>query len=208
MDSALPRLESPPVLTPAQAYDQVAYSYDSTYRDLRSQAENQYVRFRLPLPLQRPILDLGCGTGLALDLWPSIGAYEYTGIDLSGRMIERARSANPEFRDCFDKADMETYRPRRIPGTILCLFGALCYADPVKTLAAIQQYSDSGTRLFLMAYALGHPGSKVLREFGLATNYRRYSAGGLLRLIHDAGMQCDWIDRLNDFHLAGVTPRP
>jgi 2-polyprenyl-3-methyl-5-hydroxy-6-metoxy-1,4-benzoquinol methylase len=52
--------------------------------------------FRKYVPLHSTILDIGCGYGRVLGELKDIGYTDITGIDFSNKMVERAKSKNPE----------------------------------------------------------------------------------------------------------------
>jgi SAM-dependent methyltransferase len=56
------------------------------------------------------VLDLGCGPGSAAGLFLDRGKYDYLGVDMNPRYIEKARIAYPEAR--FMCADITTLRQR------------------------------------------------------------------------------------------------
>lgn len=79
------------------SYDRLASHYDEGYLHPKDLAENKIVR-RLTAPLvPGPVVDLGCGTGLFIDLHDgAVG--EYHGLDLSPKMLEVARAKHPDRR--------------------------------------------------------------------------------------------------------------
>lgn len=90
----------------ANAYDRLATVYDQAYLDPRSRAENAVVRRAVEgarwaawlADMNEPCqtLDLGCGTGLLLDLVKH-EPEEYLGVDLSGEMLRVAQDRHPDF---------------------------------------------------------------------------------------------------------------
>lgn len=96
------------IQTPIEvAFDAVADQYDALFRDEDSQTEDAVVSAALEALIdakpEGPVLDLGCGTGHVLSLAPFL-AQEYVGVDLSQRMVEKARENWPEYR--FGRAEM------------------------------------------------------------------------------------------------------
>jgi ubiquinone/menaquinone biosynthesis C-methylase UbiE len=158
-----------------QAYSRVAGHYDEHYLDPVSEAENKLVFSFLEqaLPHGR-VVDLGCGTGLALDRL-SISPDEYVGVDISAGMLAIARQKHPRYQ--FVKADMT-----RLPfedasfDSAISLFGPPSYC---RSLAAVRQelrrVLRPGGVYFLMLYGLRH------KTKGAACVIEESNADGLMR---------------------------
>lgn len=127
----------------AAVYDETAPDYDGHYTDAVAVAENRLVRRALlgpvrALPPDHLVVDLGCGTGLALRILPEIPRDAYLGIDISDGMLREARLRHPFHR--FAQADLRRpiFRPLllgRTIGLIVSLFGSACYQpDPLACL--------------------------------------------------------------------------
>lgn len=67
-------------------YDAIAESYDSLFKDEVSIEENNKIALML-FDVPGIILDVGCGTGLFLDIL-KVSPDEYFGIDPSNKMLE------------------------------------------------------------------------------------------------------------------------
>ena len=77
-------------------YDELATEYDQLYVDAVSVSENSIVGSRISEYVFEGarILDLGCGSGLALELLkqrPGHAAFQYVGVDISSRMARAGR---------------------------------------------------------------------------------------------------------------------
>ena len=85
------------VIPPVELYDKVANAYDSLYTNTLSKAEDDCVKRLLLRHIPRyktlRIVDLGCGTGLFMDLFPD--ARNVIGLDISPEMIKQARVKHP-----------------------------------------------------------------------------------------------------------------
>lgn len=72
-------------------FDELAGKYDSLYTDSESKKIDYEVKKRLKKIENVNIIDIGCGTGCLLDLI-DIKKEKYIGVDISSKMIKRARS--------------------------------------------------------------------------------------------------------------------
>lgn len=142
------------IVSPAEYYDAVADQYDRAFSDPTSRWENARVKRMLRRYHNMLTLDLGCGTGLALDL---IEPQSYIGIDISPHMIGVARSRNGKANISFSVGDME-HLPRGIaPELVISLFGSPSYAlQP--SLQWLWRVLAPWTHVFLMFYAGGNDG--------------------------------------------------
>ena len=84
-------------------YDQMAESYLASKLPLTAEAESLLERLLDGLPADAPLLDLGCGAGLPVTRWLAERG-QITGVDLSARQLELARSHVPD--GVFIQADM------------------------------------------------------------------------------------------------------
>lgn len=130
------------------SYDTLAEHYDEGYLAPRDIAENELIR-RITRPLTSgPVVDLGCGTGLFIDLHNgSVG--EYHGFDLSPRMLEHARTKHPSHR--FVEHDMDDPWPIEDgrAGSVVSLF-AFHYSDtPASAISEMVRVLRPGGRFFL-----------------------------------------------------------
>jgi ubiquinone/menaquinone biosynthesis C-methylase UbiE len=75
-----------------QHYDAVADVYDDHYDQVHGRCYHMHIsRYIMKsLPAGANLLDIGCGTGLFVEKYTGSGGHA-VGIDISGRMIERAR---------------------------------------------------------------------------------------------------------------------
>jgi len=78
-------------------YDTVADIYDSHYDCVRGRSYHNHISGYVmeTLPKNGRLLDIGCGTGLFVEKYME-GGRDVTGLDISRRMIERARRRCPE----------------------------------------------------------------------------------------------------------------
>jgi SAM-dependent methyltransferase len=161
--------------TIGDAYSRVAAGYDEHYRDAISEAENKLVfdLLRQALPAGR-LIDLGCGTGLALDHL-GIAPSDYVGVDISEGMLKVGRAKHPEYE--FVQADMTS-----LPfgdcsfDAAISLFGPPSYCP---SLVAVKEETyrilRPGGVYFLMLYGLDH------KSKGPSCVIEEADAGGLMR---------------------------
>lgn len=126
-------------------YDKIASEYDSLFVDENSLIENLEVG-AFVLPLTGSFLDVGCGTGLLLEIKP-ISPLKYKGIDPSEGMLNVLKSKFPYYKveqtkfedvqDCLKDYD-----------NIVSLFGSISYVSP----DALKSIHESGKKYFLMFY--------------------------------------------------------
>lgn len=132
-------------------YDARAAEYDTAYSNAEYRLEDQTVRRLIGEQLPDPVLDVGCGTGLTLEL-ADIPPDQYLGIDLSEGMLQVARTKYPGFK--FRQGDgADAVRSGRRFGTILALYGVLSYMpDLSRFLTDAVAALNPGGLLFGMAY--------------------------------------------------------
>ncbi|RYE30439.1 MAG: class I SAM-dependent methyltransferase [Hyphomicrobiales bacterium] len=69
------------------------------------------LRGMLPALVGRQVLDLGCGFGWFSGFAAGEGAASVLGVDVSEKMLERARRETADSRVAYDRADLESYAP-------------------------------------------------------------------------------------------------
>jgi len=79
-----------PTLSPGEAYDRWAASYQSKMNPLQELEEDALVRL-LPDLERKCVLDLGCGTGRVSRIALERGASSTVGVDMSEAMLDQAR---------------------------------------------------------------------------------------------------------------------
>ena len=102
-------------------YNDLADSFDSLpfVRKRNPKKEIQMIKTLIPNIGNESILDIGCGTGrLTIEL-NRLGAESY-GIDIASKMIDNAKSKNP---DIFETADFYLYSPDRKFNNALSMMG-------------------------------------------------------------------------------------
>jgi SAM-dependent methyltransferase len=103
------------------------------------------------------VLDVGCGTGeLTRDAGRAASDGVVLGVDLSARMLERARElarTDGLTNVVFEQADAQVYPFRSAAyDIVVSRFGAMFFADPVAAFRNIQRAMRPGARLVLLAW--------------------------------------------------------
>ena len=111
----------------------------------------------VPIRPDQAFLDVGCGTGRSTrDLARMTPSGSVLGIDLSTRMLERARaSADAEGigNATFEQADAQVHPfPEATFDTAVSVFGAMFFADPVAAFANIRRSLRPRGGLALLAW--------------------------------------------------------
>lgn len=133
-------------------YDDMAEGYDAHDDTLQFLAEDRFVYGMINEYLgDRTLVDLGCGTGRAVQ-WLNPSPSKYYGYDVSTGMLSIAAQKHPEhFFDLADMRDVHT-----IPNAlVISLYGSPCYM-PVKDLAMIMtKWNDAGAEQFYLLFGNG-----------------------------------------------------
>ena len=168
----------------ATAYDELAEGYDDFHVDTKSLAENGFVARHLAsrISARTRVLDLGCGTGLLLDLLP-IAPDCYVGIDVSRRMLDTARGKHPNHR--FVLADAQQLDPAFGQfDMVVSLFGSASYCelDPLAASVAQMQAEEGGHFLmfcgprYVQRSTYINKSSSLLNSFNTASLQSAYPA--------------------------------
>lgn len=125
-------------------YDEVAESYDSLFKDRTSIEENSQISSML-LGIPSVILDVGCGTGLFLDIL-RVSPDEYVGIDPSSKMLDVFKKKHVGYDSFCIPFELLNLKFMKF-NTVISLFGAASYIE-------IEAFTDipSDKTLFLMFY--------------------------------------------------------
>lgn len=147
-------------------YDDIAIVYDSLFTDKASEAQSREAVEMSEVRKYDRVLDIGCGTGLLLDY---CNPESYTGIDISGAMLEELCRKHPERRDRVIRTSFEDFY-----GTgydcIVALFGVAAYISE-DHLKRIPWMLNDGGCAFLMFYAPDYSPVTYLRTNTERPNY-------------------------------------
>lgn len=112
-----------------KCYDLVAPHYDACYKDKVSLIEDQTIKILLtPLVFgSSDVLDVGCGTGLYLELFGNVDT-DYVGIDPSGGMLDVLYTKFPKAYTQQQK--FEEYDADLSNWLVVSLYGGVSYINP------------------------------------------------------------------------------
>lgn len=133
-----------------EPYDAIAPIYDRLWDTPEAEAENRAVIESLAYT-EGSILDIGCGSGLLLDL---IQPRRYLGIDPSTAMLDLLKWKHP-LAETVHSTFEAFYPGARRFDLIVGLFAAPSYIEP-SALARIPTLLKPGGRYFLMFYREGY----------------------------------------------------
>jgi hypothetical protein len=157
-------------------YDKIADQYDSFYQDELSKSQDAIVKLCLE-NLEGPTLDIGCGTGLLLDL-VKFDPQNYLGIDPSEKMLNILHNKHPEYQ--LSNIPMEQFRGGGFVN-IISLYGSISYIMP-QFIDKIVDLCHSGN-MFLMFYKEEYS-VKTHERVGMNIMFYKYSKEELRKLFH------------------------
>lgn len=128
------------------AYDAIGLDYSLT----RPHLTPETISFIPPLPPQARVLDLGCGNGVLLTAISK--DLDYTGIDISQVMIEKAKQLHPDNK--FIQADITDAK----------LWSSLKRYDFITALGLLHHLPTNADQLFVLNQIKNHlkPGGTAL----------------------------------------------
>lgn len=157
-------------VTSAAVYDKYADQYDRAYTSALHHAEDRVIQGWLAqvIPPTARVIDLGCGTGLLLDLCPR-PPERYLGVDISQAMLAVAAQKYPAHarQGGFLQADMtRTGQPEHAFDAAVCLYGGVSYTTGPGFLLELQRILRPGAPFFLMFVGQGasERPSQILEE--------------------------------------------
>lgn len=114
----------------AEGYDNVAENYDDNWLCHIKPCTQNFLDRLPPLQSDKPIVDLGCGTGFSTEWLTKRYDNPVTGVDISAGMLKQAAKKMPQTQ--FVHADMLDYL-RKLPAesrAMICSAWAIGYSDP------------------------------------------------------------------------------
>lgn len=175
-------------------YDELADGYDRYHTDAKSLAENAHVAdvLRGLVGPGKRVADLGCGTGLMLELCP-VAAADYVGLDVSEGMLARARQKFPGH--AFHLGDIQAPHPALPEGSVdlvVSLFGSPAYCDAARVRDQVFRMLKPGGRYFLMFCGVRYPkrSTYISRETSFMKPRRAAELAALFEGGSVQGMSC------------------
>lgn len=180
----------------AEKYDDLAAGYDADYQTDLCKAEERELTRLLDDRIHTAgrIVDAGCGTGLLLDLFPSIP--NYMGFDVSKGMLEKLKEKHPGRA----VLNLDAWKGYQSPAShIVSLFGSPSYspiADVIEGTRRHLGYRHNNTRVAyggrftLMPYAHGRYRTAWQNNNTVALHsnlWYTYNAAQWRRDLQDAG---------------------
>ncbi|OQY47464.1 MAG: hypothetical protein B6242_04915 [Anaerolineaceae bacterium 4572_78] len=172
----------PYITTTRHAYDVFSGTYDDTYQSPSELAQN-HVIFSLIKQAQchqPPILDLGCGTGLFLEII-SLKQKEYVGVDISGGMLQIARRKFPH--NTFFQADMTNlhFLPSQSFQSIVILFDGFTHIiNPKTVVMEVYRLLKPSGHFFVMTLSKRFSRTPIIaRELNMIIPHRLWDANSL-----------------------------
>ena len=159
-------------------YDEIADRYDTFFSSKKYKDEDYQLAQKLPV--FGKILDIGCGTGLLIDLYRQKGVlekdYQYFGVDPCFNMLKKLILKYGE-KKCFC-CKFEDMKCSEKFDTIISLYNSPSYIKPSKILK-IKRLANEGAKIFLMFAKDGYTpiahslGNKKIKYFGFSA-YKKY----------------------------------
>lgn len=174
-----------------EGYDRIGETYErwSAKEVTGSVREHYETRLLDSLPNSAAVLDLGCGSG-SLSTSRIAGRFAVTGVDLSSRMIELARSNVPEAE--FIKSDMAdlSFPAESFDG--VCALYSLTHLPPEDlplVLSSVATWLKAGG-VFIASMGSGENPGSVEDEWlaGVPMYFSGHTKEGNKRLLREAGL--------------------
>lgn len=139
---------------PPVCYDLIADKYDGLFLSNEFEEENEEVYGMISDYLGGNILDIGCGTGLLIDLHGGKLIKNYTGVDPSQRMLDVFMAKHGQYRGKLICSKYEKETLGRFD-FIVSLFGSMNYIPPKYWKRIFENLTNDG-KYFLMFYNIDY----------------------------------------------------
>lgn len=179
-------------------YDQIASVYDTLFKDNASLEQDGKIADML-YGIEGSVLDLGCGTGLLLDL-VEIAPERYRGIDPSREMLTIFKDRHPLHarklcRVAFEE-DADNYLKF---DNVVALYGSASYVMPVY----MELFAANHKGCFLMFYRNGYYPA-TYQKTGIEMHHFYYDRRQLQKMFPD----CEVTDFDNYYIVTNIKPKP
>lgn len=201
IEGTLSHPHNPDAAGVAAYYDFIAREYSDAYQSARAAAEDEVTAdlLRKFVP-GRPVLDVGCGDGLAVRL-AGYRPQDYLGVDVSPGMIEQAERLHPEHLFRVEDACQLDVPEATFDGAI-SLYGSFShFPDPEAAVGGIADALRYGAPALVMACGPAWKPSGFDWEAQPDVFFRRYAAEELEHLFRKR------FRRVSTFGLSMVTHR-
>lgn len=134
-------------------YDLIADDYEKFFNKESYADEDFELSKMLPYPLDKSVLDIGCGTGLGyilLNRRTFIGKFDYYGIDPSGKMLEKFWTKTVKSVDC-KQTTFEQFETDRKFDIAISTYGSISYVEP-RSIKKLKKLLRAGGQFFLVFY--------------------------------------------------------
>ena len=159
-------------------YDEIAEKYDIFFSTKKYHDED--VEVSKKLPVRGKVLDIGCGTGLLIDMYiyknVASDAYEYVGVDPCFYMLKKLILKHGD-KKCYCCKFEEMESSEKFD-TIISLYNSPSYIKP-KSITKIKDIANPGANVFLMFAKDGYTpiahslGDKKIKIYGFSA-YKKY----------------------------------
>lgn len=169
-----------------------AYSrLERSVHGLEGAAEWPALRTLLPDLTGRRVLDLGCGYGWFCRWARQHGAAEVLGIDVSERMLARARRAEPDGAIVYERADLENVALPPAAFDLVYSSLALHYVDALGALLArVHEALVPGGRL---VFSVEHPIYTASMDAGWMQTGRGHAAWPVDHYFDEGPRSTNWL---------------
>lgn len=157
-------------------YDNIAHCYDSLFSDKESKEQNIKVIKDIKPFINGQILDIGCGTGLLID-YLNIPVENYTGIDVSIKMLEVFRKKHPEYKRRLFNIRYENFIKNNGKkfDLIIALFGTMNYIGPYNSIYKLLKLNG---KYYLMYFAPNYYPETYIRS-GVEMKHKNLKVKGV-----------------------------
>jgi ubiquinone/menaquinone biosynthesis C-methylase UbiE len=173
-------------LTPKQIYNELSEVYDRSYGSRIHELEDEYIYSYLAEHgfTKGRLLDLGSGTGSILNHL-RIRKEEYTGIDVSDKMIEISRKKFPGYNFVIATMTNLPFEDESFDN-VISLFGSFSYAyKPDKAVKELDRVLKPNGKFLIMACGKKYKyrESYILNKFDIESPARFFSRDDLKDLF-------------------------